>query len=144
MFYFFPVCRPNSQKKNDPAQTAKKKHDPDPSERVSFLLFGRGGGVSFFWLFGRGACFSLRFGRVRLCFCCLGGGRVFCFLFGRGACFLFAVWAGDGSSLTYRSAWLVFKGLNNKKDQTAEKKHEFRVPTRGSFQKPSTYINPKP
>ena len=36
--------------------------------------------------------------------------------------FCFAVWAGDGSSLTYRSAWVVFKGPNNKKDQTAKKK----------------------
>ena len=49
-------------------------------------------------------------------FCCLGRGRVF----------FFAVWAGDGSSLTYRSAWLVFKRPNNKKDQTAKKKHGFQ------------------
>ena len=61
----------------------------------------------FFLLFGPGACD---------CFCCLGGGRVFfCCLGG----------AGDGSSLTYRSAWLVFKRPNNKKDQTAKKKHGF-------------------
>ena len=64
-------------------------------------------------------------------FCCLAGWRVFFFLylggvhvflllFGRVA-FFFAVWAGDGSSLTYRSAWLVFKGPNYEKDQTAKK-----------------------
>ena len=44
-------------------------------------------------------------------------------LFVRGACFLFAVWAGDGSSLTYRSAWLVFKGPNNKKNTGSLKEH---------------------
>ena len=34
--------------------------------------------------------------------------------------------AGYGSSLTYRSAWLVFKGPSNKKDQTTtKKKHVF-------------------
>ena len=46
-------------------------------------------------------------------FCCLGGGRVFVF---------FAVWARDGSSLTCRSAWLVFRGPNNENDQTAKHK----------------------
>ena len=61
-----------------------------------------GGCVSCFVLFGRGAC--------SFC-CCLGGGRVS----------FFAVWAGDGSSLTCRSAWLVFRRPNNKKDQTAKK-----------------------
>ena len=67
-----------------------------------FLLFGRGaGGVFMFLLFGRGVSI----------FCCLGWGQVY----------FFAVWAGDGGSLTYRSAWLVFKGPNNKKDQTAKK-----------------------
>ena len=87
--------RPNSK---------KKKHAPAPSERF-FLLFGRVG-VFFFWL---GVFF----------FCCLGGG-VFCFLlFGPRACFFFAVWAGDGSSLTYPSAWLVFKRPNNKRDRTS-------------------------
>ena len=71
---------------------------------VFFLLFGPEG-VFFFLLFGRR--------------------RVFFLLFGPGACFFFAVWAGEGSSLTYRSAWLVFKRPNNKKDQTAKKKHGF-------------------
>ena len=47
--------------------------------------------------------------------------RVFFLLFGRVALIFFAVWAGDRSSLTYRSAWLVFKGPHNKKDQTAKK-----------------------
>ena len=92
---------------------------------VFFLLFGRGacfffavwtGGVFFFLLFGRGACSF---------FCCLGGGVFFFLLFGPGACFFFAVWAGDGSSLTYPSAWLVFKRPNNKRDRTAKKKHGF-------------------
>ena len=66
----------------------------------SFLLFG---------LFG---CYF---------FCCLGGGRVLFFAVWAGACFFFAVWAGDGSSLTYPSAWLVFKRPNNKRDRTAKK-----------------------
>ena len=71
--------------------------------RVFFLLFGRGWGVGGF--------------------CCLGGGRVFILAVWAGGVFVFAVWAGDGSSLTYRSAWLVFKRPNNKKDQTANKKN---------------------
>ena len=74
-----------------------------------FLLFGRG--VVFFCCLGGGVFICLLFGRVAcLCFCCLGGGRVFVCCLG-----------GDGSSLTYRSAWLVFKQPNNKKDQTAKK-----------------------
>ena len=95
------------------------------------LLFGPGS-VFFFLLFGRGACFFVCclgggrvffccLGRRRVLFCCLGGGVFFFLLFGPGACCFFAVWVGDGSSLTYRSAWLVFKRLNNKKDQTAKK-----------------------
>ena len=106
-------------KKKDTAQTAKNKHASDPSERVFFLLFGRVGVFSFCCL-GGGRVFLL-FGRGgRVFFCCLGGGRVFfCCLCG-GACVFFAVWVGDENSLTYRSAWLVFKGPNNKKDQTAK------------------------
>ena len=80
-----------------------------------------------FLLFGRGACFFLLFGRGRVyVFAVWAGGRVvFCCL-GAGRVFFLAVWAGGGSSLTYRSAWLVFKRPNNKKDQTAkEKKHGF-------------------
>ena len=75
-----------------------------------FLLFGRGG-VFFFCCLGRGVFIFLLFGR----------GRVLFLLFGPGACFFFAVWAGDGSSLTYPSAWLVFKRPNNKRDRTAKK-----------------------
>ena len=105
---------------------------------VFFLLFGRGRASFFAVLFGRGAClFFLLFGRGRAFFLLFGRRACFVFavwagdfffflLFGRGTCF-FAVWAGDGSSLTYRSAWLVFKGPNTKKDQTAQKK-KTRVP----------------
>ena len=124
----------------DPAQTAKKKkkrpkspnspkkNDPPLSERaVVFAVW---------------ACFFCCLGGCLFFLCCLGRGRVVfavwagcCFLlFGPGACYLFcclggglffAVWAGDGSSLTYRSAWLVFKRPNNKKDQIAKTKHGF-------------------
>ena len=103
-----------------PAQTAKmktrprpnsktNKHAPAASERVFVAV----------WVGGRG--------RVFFVFCCLGLGVFISLLFGRGACFFFAVWAGDESSLTYRSAWLVFKRPNNKKDQTA--KTQTQVPT---------------
>ena len=61
-------------------------------------------------------------------FCCLGGGRVLFFAVWAGVFFFFAVWAGDESSLTYRSAWLVFKRPNNKEDQTEKKKHGFLIP----------------
>ena len=129
---------PKQQEKSTrPLKQQKIKHAPAPSERVCV-----------FCCLGGCAC---------LCFCCLGGGRVFfcclggwrfffavwavaCFfllfergvrfflLFGPGACFLFAVWAGEGSSLTYRSAWLVFKRPKNKKDQTGKKKkHAFQL-----------------
>ena len=130
--------RPNSnKKKNAPAQTAKKKTPLHPPSMFFFCCLGGwaclcfcglGAGVFLFLLFGRGSCFFLLFGRGRVYvfavwavrggygggvgfFCCLGGWRDF----------VFAVWAGDGSSLTYRSAWLVFKRPNNKKDQTAKK-----------------------
>ena len=46
---------------------------------------------------------------------------MFCLLFGPGHVLFFAVFAGDRSSLTYRPAWLGFKGHINKKDQTAKK-----------------------
>ena len=133
-----------------PAQTAKKITHPRPNSKkktrprpfraclsgrggcVCFLLFGPGS-VFFFLLFGRGACSfccCLGGGRVFFClgrgacsfFCCLGGGVFFFFAVWAGVGFFFAVWAGDGSSLTYRSAWLVFERPNNKKDQTAKKK----------------------
>ena len=94
-----------------------------------------GGSVFFFGFFGVNVFICLLHGRERVyLFAAWAGGRVvlfavwpggvlfFVLLFGRGACCCFTVWAGDGSSLTYRSAWLVFKGPNNKKDQTAKKK----------------------
>ena len=126
-----------------PAQTAKKNTRPRPNSKkktktdpplpsvLFFLLFGRVGVLLFFCLGGDVFFCCLGRGRVFF-FCCLGGvvfffavwaGDVlFILLFGRGSCLFFAVWAGDGSSLTYRSAWLVFKRPNNKKDQTAKKK----------------------
>ena len=71
----------------------------------------------------------LLFGRGPVCFFAVwaGGVLVFFFCVWAGGVFIFlAVWAGEGSSLTYRSAWLVFKGPNNKKYQTAKKqKHGF-------------------
>ena len=129
MFYFLLFGRgrgprPNSKKKHSKkAQTAKKRKRHRPFRACFFCSVWAGGRVHFFavWagvmffflLFGRGACLFLLFGRGArfVFFCCLGGGRVF----------FFAVWAGDGSSLTYRSAWLVFKRPNNKEDQTATK-----------------------
>ena len=88
---------------------------------------GKGGGWSFFFflLFGRVDVFFffLLFGRGRVFFFAVWAGACsFFFLFGPGACFFFfAVWAGDGGSLTYPSAWLVFKRPNNKRDRTAKK-----------------------
>ena len=132
-----PRPRPNS-KKNAPAQTAKKNMPPPlPSVFVFFGLFGRVGVCVFFAVWA---------GCVFFFFCCLGGGRVLFIAVWAGACsffavwagacfflavwaggvFFFAVWAGDGSSLTYPSAWLVFKRPNNKRDRTAKKKT--RVP----------------
>ena len=99
---------PPKQKK----KKKKKKNGPPLPSVLLFLLFGRVG-VLFFWLFGRGdVFFFLLFGPVA------------CYVFAvwAGVVFFFAVWAGDGSSLTYPSAWLVFKRPNNKRDQTAKKK----------------------
>ena len=79
----------------------------------------------------RGLAFSCCLGECgRVAFCCLGGP-------GRGACVFVAVWegssvcfcclgrgavgAGDGSSLSYRPAWIVFEGHNNSKGQSATK-----------------------
>ena len=125
-----PRPRPNSKKKKTRTRpNSKKKHAPAPSERVFFCCLGGsvclflcclGGwrfffflGVFFFWLFGRG--------RVPFFFfCCLGGDVFFFCCLGRGRVF-FAVWAGDGSSLTYPSAWLVFKRSNDRRDRTAKK-----------------------
>ena len=153
MFFFLlfgrgPRPRPNSKKNNTPPpkqQKKKKKTRPRPFRACCLFAVWAGGcvyvfavwagGVFLFLLFGRGACYF---------FCCLGGGRFFFFLlFGRGSCsffcclgrgrvFFFLLFGrgtgGDGSSLTYRSAWLVFKRPNNKKDQTAKQK-KTRVPS---------------
>ena len=103
------------------------------------VSFWEGRGKSVFFLSGLFRCL----GSSDVCFCCLGGG-VFSFLlfgrgggggvfdfllFGQGRVSFFAVraggvsflccWGGDGSLLTYRPAWLGFKGPNSKKDQTA-------------------------
>ena len=51
-----------------------------------------------------------------LFFCCLGGWRVVVSAVWAGGVFFFAVWAMDGNSLTCRSAWLVFKAQQNKKN----------------------------
>ena len=84
---------------------------------IFFFFCCLGGGRVFFAVWAGGVLFLFLFFAVwaEACsfFCCLGRGRVFFFFF--------AVWAGDGSSLTYQSAWLVFKRPNNKKDQTAKK-----------------------
>ena len=94
----------------------------------------------FFLMFGRGHVVFFLFGRVHLFVCCLGwegggrrrGGRGLFLLFGQGAflfCCLdgrrvvfFAVGAGNGSSLTYRPAWL---GVDNKKPN--KKKYRFHL-----------------
>ena len=86
-----------------------------------FLLFGRGA-CFFFAVWAGGVFFFCCLGGGVFVFCCLGGGVFFFLLFGPGACSFFAVWAGDGRSLTYPSAWLVFKRPNNKRDRTAKKK----------------------
>ena len=104
-----------------------------------FFLFGGGGrgGVFVFLVFGRGACCFLLFGRGRVySFAVWAGGMrldffvavwamCVCVCFAVGFCFS-AVWAGDGSSLTYRSAWLVFKGPYNKKTKQQQQKQGFR------------------
>ena len=132
-----PRPRPNSKKNHAPAQTAKKNTPPHLPIIFFFAVWAGGcvfffavwagdvffffavwaGGVFFFLLFGRGRVlfFAVWTGTCSF-FCCVGRGRVY----------FFAVWAGDGSSLTYPSAWLVFKRPNNKRDRTAKKKT--RVP----------------
>ena len=138
MFFFLFCCLGGGP---SPAQTAKKMTPEKPKQQKTttrprpfrecsffavwtggvflFLLFGRGG-VFFFLLFGWGACSFV---------CCLGRGRVLFLLFGPGMCFVVCCLGGDGSSLTYRSAWLV-KRPNNKKGQKAKKKK--RVPLPGA------------
>ena len=144
--FFFAVwagaqAPPKQQKqKTTPPPKQQKKNTPPPLPSVCVLFAVWAGGCVYFLLFGRGAC---------CLFCCLGRWRVFLFAVWAGACsffavwvgacsfscclgrgrvfFFFAVWAGDGSSLTYPSAWLVFKRPNNKRDRTAKQKT--RVPT---------------
>ena len=112
---------PKQQKKTTPPPKQQKQNTTRPF-RACFVFCCLGGGSCFFF------CCLCVCARVRCFFCCcLGGGRVLFLLFGRGACSFFAVWAGDGSSLTYPSAWLVFKRPNNKKDRTAKKTHGFHV-----------------
>ena len=147
-----------------PAQTAKNKHAPALSpitpqqnlifskkppvqtallglEARSFLLFGRAG-LFVFLLFRRVVVFiffSCLGGWSSLCFCCLGGGRLFfCCLGGGRLCFLL-LWAGDGSSLTYRSAWFVFKGPNNKKD-TGSHRFPFPAPSKLAAPLPRLFL----
>ena len=152
MCVFFAVCAgarapPSKKKDTTPPKQQKNKRAPAPSERVFFAVWA-GGRVHFFAVWAGGVLF----------FCCLGRGRAFCFAFCAGACIFFAVWAGgvffllfvrgrdfffcclgggraffanwarNGSSLTFRSAWLVFKRPNNKKDQTAKNKKKKRLP----------------
>ena len=96
--------------------------------RVVFFFCCLGGGVFFFGCLGGRRVFFCCLGAGRVFFFCLGGCRFFLFYVWAGGVFVFvAVWAGNGSSLTYRSAWLVFKRPNNKKDQT-EKQKKTRVP----------------
>ena len=86
-----------------------------------FLLFGQGVACFFFVVWAGGVFFFLLFGR----------GRVLFFAVWAGGMIFFAVWAGDRSSLTYPSAWLVLKRPNNKRDRTA-KKNTRSVPENGS------------
>ena len=133
--FFFAVWAgaqaPPKQQKKKHATAQTEKKSPRPFRACFFFAVWAGGcvyffavwaGVVFFLLFGRGSCsfFAVWAGACSF-FCCLGGGVFFFLLFGPGACFFFAVWAGDGSSLTYPSAWLVFKRPNNKRDRTAKK-----------------------
>ena len=50
-----------------------------------------------------------------VCVFCLGG----------GSCFVLFCWDGDGSSLTYRPAWVVFERPNNKKTKHKKKKYVY-------------------
>ena len=94
------------------------------------MLFGQGR-VLFFAVWAGGRVFFAVWAGVRVFFLLFERVTFSFLLFGPGACYFlavwaegvifFAVWAEDGSSLTYQSAWLVFKRPNNKKDQTAKK-----------------------
>ena len=100
-----------------------------------FAVWAGGRGVEGCLIFcclrgpGRGRAFFVSVwagGRVYV-FAVWAGGRAYFLLCARLCIFavwadvvFFAVWSGDGSSLTYRSAWLSCKGPNQKKDQTAK------------------------
>ena len=140
-----------AKKNTPPPKQQKRKHVPPLPSVFFFAVWAGGcvccfavwaGGVFFFLLFGRGACsFFCCLGGGAFFFCCLGGGVFFFLLFGPGACF-FAVWAGKGSSLTYPSAWLVFKRPNNKRDRTAKKKHGFLLDIIPTASLGRTHITP--
>ena len=87
-----------------PAQTGKKMTRPHPNSKKKRTRPLR---ACFF------VCCLVRWGCSF--FCCLGGGRGF----------FFYCLGGGREFTTYRSAWLVFKRPNNKKDQTAKKTHGF-------------------
>ena len=135
-----PPAQTAKKKNTPPAQTAKKKHNPRPNskkrtrpppkQQKKNTLPGPNSKKKQTHPPAQTA--KKKHARK-------GRGRVFFLLFGPGACFFFAVWAGDGSSLTYRSAWLVFKRPNNKNDQTAKKKT--RVP---GFLRAPQYKRPVP
>ena len=118
--------------KNEIQKTKPQKkthtHTHSRPNRV-FCCLGRDG-AGVVWLSCCCFCF----------FCCAVTCFTLCLPFGRGVCFLFAVWARvvfnfcclgtDGSSLTYRSAWLDLRGGQQQKKQTA--KNEKMVPIGGS------------
>ena len=102
VFLFFAVwagarAPPKQQQQHYPAQTAKNKHAPAPSERlfVLFLLFGRVGVFACFCCLGLvRVFFAVWAGVVFFLTCCLGGGFFFLFCcLGGGRVYLFAVWA---------------------------------------------------
>ena len=82
---------------------------------VVFFCCLAGGVCSFFLLFGRGRVLLLLFGRGRVLFFAVRAGGVF---------FLFAVWAGNGSSLTYPSA----SSLSDPTTKETEQQKKTRVP----------------
>ena len=125
-------------------QTPSRPNSVVWASSVFFLMFEHVCFFVFFSVWAGGACFfvcclggvcvfvSAVWAGSCFCFCCLGRVRVDFWLFGQGASFfvcclggqLFFFCLGGGrSSLTYRSAWLVFKGPNNKKNKQRKKKN---------------------
>ena len=145
---------PNSKKKNTPPpKQQKKKTRPAPSERVVVFAVWAGGRVIFFAVWAGGVFFLLFGPRACHFFLLFGpGGK-------GGGCgpFFFAVWAGGVLFFLllrrvacffcclggHRSAWLVFKRPNNKKDQAANKKHGFRFGVPGMQLESSLKIDHK-